>query len=79
MSLRQYIRASLEEGKVTASPEYMKKEKVRSALQELIEGQVASGDIASDDDLKDFFKTLDMAAKALSNVPFKGFVKKRAA
>lgn len=77
VSLRRYIRAFIEEGKVAASPAYMKKEQVRSELQGIIERFVADGTISTQDDLNDFFETLAMAGRALKSVPIQAFQKKK--
>jgi hypothetical protein len=76
-SLRRYIRAFIEEGKVAASPAYMKKEQVRSELQGIIQRLVDDGTIATQADLDDFFETLTMAGRALKAVPIQAFQKKK--
>lgn len=63
------IRAIIE-AKVGASPEYMKKERLREALQGLITGMVASGQLPDQRSLDEAFVALDMSVKALKMVPF---------
>lgn len=58
------------EAKVSASPEYMKKERVREALQGLIVGMVAGGQLPDQRSLDEAFVALDMSVKALKMVPF---------
>ena len=60
---------------IKASPEYMQKEKVREALQNIIVNMVKNGVISTDDDLTDFFNTSDMALKALKMVPLGAYKK----
>jgi hypothetical protein len=55
---------------ITASTAYLKREQVREQLQEIIIEQVKSGAISSDEDLSDFFKSVDMSVGALKMVPF---------
>lgn len=55
---------------VQASPEYMKKERVREAIQQVIVGLVSSGDIKSNEELQNFFSSADMSLKALKMIPF---------
>ena len=72
-SIRMFIRAFLKEGKVTASPAYVKKEKVREDIQAMLIQRIASGDIQSQEELEDFFATVGMASNALKSVPFQVF------
>lgn len=65
--LRHLIAA---EGKVSASPEYLKKEHVREHIQRLLEDAVRSGDVTDDRSLKALHADIDTAWKALSQVPF---------
>lgn len=58
------------EAKVGASPEYMKKERVREALQGMISGMVASGQVTDQAALDETIAALDMSIKALKMVPF---------
>ncbi len=61
---------------IKASREYMAKEKVREDLQRMIADRVASGEIKDDAALRDFWKTLEMAAGALKMVPVDAFTKR---
>lgn len=67
--LRRLLGAGIEEAKVGASPGYMKKERVREALQQVVVGLVKSGDVSDEASLKELFATADMALKALKMVP----------
>jgi len=57
------------EAKVSASPEYMKKERLRASLQQVIAGMVASGEIKDESDLEGAFAAADMSLKALKMIP----------
>lgn len=59
--------------KISASKGYMKKEELRQALQSLLEARVSSGDIASQEDLDNFWSTIDIASRALKSIPFDVF------
>ncbi len=65
-----HLRAIIEETKISASPEYMAKERVREALQGMISGMVASGQVADQAALDEAFAAFDMSVKALKMVPF---------
>jgi hypothetical protein len=60
---------------VKAGPDYMKKENIRSAIQDVIIDLVSKGEIQSDAELKNFFGTADMSLKALKMVPFNTYEK----
>lgn len=62
-------RVVLEEA-IKASRDYMKKERVRQRIQDLAAAMVASGEIGSDAELADFWKTVEMSVGALRMVPF---------
>lgn len=62
-------RVVLEEA-IKASKDYMKKEQVRQRIQDLAASMVASGEITSEAELADFWKTVEMSATALKMVPF---------
>jgi hypothetical protein len=64
-----------EAGKISASPAYLQKEKVREHVQRLIIDAVKSKSIASQADFDDFCRTADMALKALAQVPFAVYAK----
>jgi len=59
-----------EAGKVGASPDYMKKERVREKLQKLIADHVASGEIADQASLQQFLKDVEVSMTALKMIPF---------
>ena len=65
--LRQIVR---EAGKIGASADYMKKERVREQLQGLIAGYVASGEITDQKSLEQFIKDVDVSMTALKMIPF---------
>jgi len=67
------LRRIVLEETIKASREYMAKEKVREDLQKLIAARVASGEIKDDVSLREFWKTLEMAALALKAVPVDAF------
>jgi hypothetical protein len=60
---------------VNISPEYMKKEKVREAIQGVITGMVTRGEIKNEQELENFFSSADMSLKALKMVPFETYQK----
>jgi hypothetical protein len=69
--LRELFRQGIEEaGRVSAHPEYMKKERVRERLQSMIVDAIAAGDITDQASLDGFISALDMSVKALKMVPF---------
>lgn len=68
--LKEYIREA-----ITASDEYMKKEKVRQDLQDEILYQIKRGEIRDEEELKCFFDDMksdmtDLAIKSLEMIPF---------
>lgn len=62
-------RVVLEEA-IRASKDYMKKEQVRQRIQDLAASMVAAGEINSDVELADFWKTVEMSIGALKMVPY---------
>lgn len=56
-------------GRISASPEYMKKEFTRSRMQEIITDAVGSGDIVDEEDLRSVIEAMKMAVDALALVP----------
>ncbi len=60
---------------VRASPDYMRKERVREEIQDVIVSLVNSGEIKSPVDLQNFFNSADMSLKALKMVPFEVYTK----
>lgn len=67
--VREFVVEALKSRKVSASETYMKKEVVREKLQALVQEAVASGEIQSQKELDDWWKTVEMATKALKMVP----------
>ena len=54
---------------IKASKAYMKKELVRQRMQELVTEMVTSGEIKSDAELADFWKSVEMSVLALKMIP----------
>ena len=67
--VREFVVEALKSGRVSASETYMKKEVVREKLQALLQEAVASGEIQNQKELDDWWKTVEMATKALKMVP----------
>lgn len=67
--VREFVVEALKSRKVSASETYMKKEIVREKLQALVQEAVASGEIQNQKELDDWWKTAEMAAKALKMIP----------
>lgn len=70
--LRQVVR---EAGKIGASADYMKKERVREQLQAMVAEHVAAGDIADQASLEQFIKDIDTSMTALKMIPFEVWTK----
>lgn len=68
--LRKLFREGMEEGKIAASVDYMKKERVREELQGIIAARVASGEIQDEEALAQFIKDVDTSMTALKMIPF---------
>lgn len=68
--LRALFREGIEEAKIAASPDYMKKEKVREELQDLIAARVASGEIPDQNALEQFIKDIHTSMTALKMIPY---------
>ena len=68
--LRELFQQGMEEAKVGASPEYMKKERVRETFQQVIASMVAAGDVQDEKDLQELFNAADLSLKALKMIPF---------
>jgi hypothetical protein len=68
--LRELFRQGMEEAKVGASAEYMKKERVREAFQQVIAGMVAVGEVNDEKELQDLFKAASISLTALKMIPF---------
>lgn len=70
MSVGDLRRVVQEAGKIGASADYMKKERVREKLQQLIADHVASGEIADQESLQQFLKDVEVSMTALKMIPF---------
>lgn len=69
------LRRLVREAKISASPEYLKKEAIRERIQKEIVDAVSSGEITDQQQLTDLFKTHEMALSALRMVSFEVFEK----
>lgn len=58
---------------IKASKEYMKKEEVRQRIQDLVSHMVDTGEIKSDVELAEFWKTAEMSITALKMIPLGAF------
>ena len=67
--VREFVVEALKSSKVSASETYMKKEVVREKLQALVQEAVSSGEVQNPKDLEEWWKTVEMATKALKMVP----------
>ena len=67
--VREFVVEALKSRKVSASETYMKKEVVREKLQALVQEAVTSGEIQNQKELDDWWKTVEMATKALKMIP----------
>lgn len=54
---------------IRASKDYMKKEEVRQRIQDLAAHMVDTGEIRSDAELAEFWKTAEMSILALKMIP----------
>lgn len=68
--IREMVSETLKTKKVSASKTYMKKEAVREKLQALLQEAVDSGEVKSQEELEDWWNTVEMAKNALKMVPF---------
>lgn len=71
------LRKIVLEETIKASKEYMAKEKVREDLQRMISSRVSLGEIKDDTELREFWKTLEMAIIALKMIPVDAFKEKK--
>ncbi len=55
---------------ISAGSDYMAKEKIRESIQDLLIGALKSGDIKSQDELDEWWKTVEIAIKSLRLIPF---------
>lgn len=67
--VREFVVEALKGSKVSASETYMKKEVVREKLQALVQEAVSSGEVQNAKELEEWWKTVEMATKALRMVP----------
>ena len=75
LTVRELRKTIREAGKIGASPEYMKKERVREKLQALVADHVASGEITDQASLDQFVKDVDISMTALKMIPFEVWTK----
>lgn len=64
------LRLIIGEAKIGPGTDYLRKEKIREALQQMIVGLVASGQLSDQASLDEAFGALDMSVKALKMVPY---------
>lgn len=77
--LKWLLRQALQEGRITVSPEYMKMDKARQELQDIIVAQIKAGKIIDAKQLATFFDHIDqdnagdekLACAFLKGIPFK--------
>jgi len=69
------FRSILHEAMIAAHPDYIKKERVREALQGLVIRLIASQGIVDQAGIDSFFADLDMSLKALKMIPYDVWVK----
>lgn len=55
---------------ISAGSDYMVKEKVRESIQNLLVGVVASGRVKSQEELDEWWKTVEISIKSLRLIPF---------
>lgn len=55
---------------ISAGSDYMVKEKVRESIQNLLIGVVASGRVNSQEELDEWWKTVEISIKSLRLIPF---------
>lgn len=67
--IREFVVETVRSGTVSASETYMKKEVVREKIQALVQEAVATGEIQNAKELEEWWKTVEMATKALKMVP----------
>lgn len=68
--LESYIKEAIQ-----IHPDYMKKERVRQAIQDVITNLVSSGEISNKQELENFFSSADMSLRALKMVPYETYAK----
>lgn len=71
--LRRLFREGMDEAKIGASSEYLKKEHIREAIQQLIARSVASGEIQDEASLNRFIEEIPqvvtLSLTALKSIP----------
>jgi len=67
--LRSLFSEAFREARVSASEEFLKKEDVRQALQDIVVAAVSSGEVSNDAQLSNMFNDVDAALKALKMIP----------
>ena len=67
--LRTLFREGLGEGRITASPDYMLKEKVREQLQDFIAAKVAGGEVQDEAQLDRLMNDMSLSLTALKMIP----------
>ena len=72
--IRRFITEVLTGKKVGASKSYMKKEELRQKLQEFLQNEVAAGVVKNQEELDEWWSTVEMAAGALKMVPFMAWI-----
>ena len=68
--VRKLVHDVIAEQKISASPEYMKKEKIREELQKLIVDKIATGVVNNEQELGSLISDINTAMTALKMVPF---------
>lgn len=64
------LRSYIAEAKIEMGSTYAKKEKLRQSIQDMLSSSIALEEISSEEQLAEWWSTLDMATKALRGVPF---------
>jgi nickel-dependent lactate racemase len=67
--IRKIVNDVLIEQTISATPEYLKKEKIRQELQDVIVSRVASGDIKNEKELAGVVNDMHIAMTALKMIP----------
>lgn len=55
---------------IAAGPAYMTKEKIRENIQNLVVDAVQAGGVKSQDELDEWWKTVEISIKSLRLIPF---------
>jgi len=67
--IRKLVTDVISEQKISATPEYLKKERIREELQSVIASRVAAGTINDEKDLQSLIADMNMALAALKMIP----------